>query len=190
MAVQVRLATTADAAGIRAIYAPHVEGSAVSFETAVPSVAEIASRIGQTLRTHPWLVAEDAAGVLGYAYAHGINPRAAYNWSVETSIYVRAESQRRGVGRTLYAAIFEALRTQGFRQAFAIITLPNPASVALHEALGFRPVGRYEAVGWKLGRWHDVGWWQRALTEDDSAPVELRGFEPLTSAMRTQRSAK
>ena len=188
MAVRIRLATAADAAAIRAIYAPHVEESAVSFETAVPSVAEVASRIGGTLRTHPWLVAEDAGRVLGYAYAHGINPRAAYDWSVETSIYVRSDAQRRGVGRTLYGALFEALRAQGYRQAFAIIALPNPASVALHEALGFRAVGRYEAVGWKLGRWHDVGWWQRALTEDDSPPVELRGFEPLTSAMRTQRS--
>ena len=130
-------------------------------------------RIAAHRETHPWLVAEDGGDVIGYAYASPFRSRHAYQWSVETSVYIATDAQRRGAGRTLYTALFDILRAQGYRQALAGITLPNPASVGLHEAMGFSRVGVYRAVGWKLGMWHDVGWWQRDLAggaSPDGAP--------------------
>lgn len=161
----IRLARQDDAGAVREIYAPAVERTAVSFELEAPSVAEMARRIAEHQPEHPWLVADEGGTVIGYAYAGGFRRRAAYGWSVETSVYVAPGGRRRGVGRALYGTLFRLLEAQGYRQALAGITLPNPASVALHEAVGFEPVGVYRRVGWKLGAWHDVGWWQRALAE-------------------------
>lgn len=164
-----RLATPVDAAAVRAIYAPFVEDSWVSFETAVPSVDEVARRIAVTGPAHPWLVAEAEGTVVGYAYAGPHRTRAAYRWSAEVSAYV-AEGQRgRGVGRALYWALLDVLRIQGFATALAGITQPNAPSVAFHHALGFEAVGVYRRVGFKLGGWRDVGWWSLALG-DGNAP--------------------
>jgi phosphinothricin acetyltransferase len=131
---------------------------------------------------YPWLVAEDGASVVGYAYGHRFAPRAAYAWSVETSIYVGDGARGRGVGRALYDALLALLAAQGYRQAFAGIALPNPASVALHESVGFTPVGAYRDVGYKFGAWHDVGWWQRALGADHVdapiTPLSVDALEP------------
>jgi phosphinothricin acetyltransferase len=118
---------------------------------------------------YPWLVA-DETGVLGYAYAHRFAERDAYDWSVETSIYLDGAARGRGVGSALYRALLELLSAQGYRQAFGGVTLPNPASVALHEAFGYRRVATYTQVGYKLGEWRDVGWWQRALDTDGDGP--------------------
>jgi phosphinothricin acetyltransferase len=175
----IRLATRSDAEAIRAIYAPVVERTATSFEEAPPSVEEIGRRIGATLDRFPWLVFEEAGAVRAYAYAGEHRQRAAYRWSVDVSIYVAEEAKRRGLGRALYAALFDILRTQGFRCAFAGITLPNPASVGLHEAMGFTPVGVYRSVGFKLDRWHDVGWWQLPLGPFPSDPGEPVPFRDL-----------
>jgi L-amino acid N-acyltransferase YncA len=168
--MHIRFATEADAPAVRAIYAPTVESTAISFELEVPSAAEMAARIVDRQPTYPWLVAEEAGSVRGYAYAGRFAARAAYDWSVETSVYVGEAAQRRGIGKALYTALFEVLSLQGYRRAMAGISLPNPASVALHEKLGFSLVGVYGAVGWKLGAWHDVGWWQRGLGPVDSEP--------------------
>ncbi|MFO1187666.1 MAG: arsinothricin resistance N-acetyltransferase ArsN1 family B [Alphaproteobacteria bacterium] len=165
-----RLATPADAEAVRAIYAPYVEKTAISFETAVPSGDEMARRIATTLTRYPWLVWDDAGRIVAYAYAGPYRPRAAYDWSVDVTVYVAGSVQRRGLGRRLYTALFALLVAQGFSRAHAGITLPNPASVALHEAMGFRPVGVHPAVGFKLGSWHDVGWWQRPLATPATPP--------------------
>ena len=165
------MAREADAAGIQAIYAPVVTETAISFETEPPGVAEMARRVAETLPEHPWLVLDDAGAILGYAYGHRFAARAAYLWSVETSVYLRPEARGRGAGRALYAALIAILRAQGYRQAIGGVALPNPASVALHESLGFRPMGVYRRVGWKLGAWHDVGWWQLALTGEEGPPA-------------------
>jgi phosphinothricin acetyltransferase len=167
----IRIATAADAEQVTAIYAPFVESTAVSFESLVPSTEEMAARITDRQPAYPWLVAEDGdRRVLGYAYAGRFAARAAYAWSVETSVYVAEAARRRGIGRGLYTALFQILAAQGYRRAFGGIALPNPASVALHEKMGFRPSGVYRAVGWKFGAWHDVGWWQLSLGETDREP--------------------
>ena len=173
VASRIRLAEERDASAIRAIYGPIVEGSAISFETQPPSEAEIARRVCDTLQDHPWLVCEDVDGIEGYAYATSFRVRAAYRWSCEVSVYIARSAWRSGVGRRLYGALFEVLSLQGYRQAFAGITLPNPASVGMHESLGFEAIGVYRSVGFKLGAWHDVGWWQRPLFRADSPPEAI-----------------
>lgn len=152
-----------DAAACAAIYAPHVERSATSFEEVPPDAAELATRIARTQATHPWLVAERDGELAGYAYACQHRSRAAYRWAADVSVYVAADRRRQGCGRALYVELLERLRRQRFQVACAGITLPNEASVALHEELGFRPVGVYRRIGWKAGAWQDVGWWQLEL---------------------------
>ena len=159
----VRIAQPSDAAALAAIYAPHVERSATSFELDAPSAEDMAGRIQKTLERYPWLVAEVDGEVAGYAYATEHRTRRAYQWGVGVSVYVDDKVQGRGVGRTLYTRLFELLRWQGFYTAYAAITLPNPASVGLHEAFGFVAVGVFPNAGFKLGAWHDVGWWRFVL---------------------------
>lgn len=163
----IRHATPADAEAIRAIYAPLVRDTAISFELEVPSVAEIQRRIASVVPHAPWLVLERGGQVVAYAYGHMWRERAAYRWTVETSIYVDGSARGRGVGRELYADLLDRLRKQGFALAIGGITLPNPASVALHERLGFRLVGVHTGCGWKMGRWWDVMFLQKELIRRD-----------------------
>jgi phosphinothricin acetyltransferase len=172
----IRLARPEDAVEVAAIYAPFVTGSATSFEYAPPDAAEMAARIASTLAYAPYLVFESGAEVLGFAYASKHRERAAYQWSVDVSVYTHDRARRQGVGRALYTSLFALLRLQGFYTAHAGISLPNPASVGLHEALGFRPVGVYRSVGFKRGAWHDVGWWQLALRERTGTPDPPRSI--------------
>jgi len=165
-----------DAAACVAIYAPHVETGATSFEEEPPNPDELAERIGTTQAIYPWLVAEHSGEVVGFAYACSHRYRPAYRWAVEVSVYVAADEQRRGHGRALYNELIERLRRRRFHVACAGITLPNRASVALHESLGFIPVGVYRRIGWKHGAWHDVGWWQLEL----QPPGEGKPPEPLS----------
>jgi L-amino acid N-acyltransferase YncA len=181
----IRMATRADAADIADIYRPYVTDVATSFEVEPPGAGEMARRMEAVLTVAPWLVYADGHGDLAaYAYASRHRDRAAYQWSVDVAVYVRAGHHRRGIGRALYDALFPLLRLQGFYAAHAGVTLPNPASVGLHETLGFRPVGVYRSVGWKLGAWHDVGWWQLVLQERPAAPPP-----PLTLAEARSLSA-
>ena len=163
MTATIRLAAEGDAEGILAIYAPIVRETAISFEVEPPDVNAMRRRITETLAHLPWLVCERRGEVLGYAYASTHRTRAAYQWSVDVSVYVHARIRRSGVGKALYTSLLRFLDLQGFYNVYAGITLPNPASVRLHESLEFQPVGVYRAVGYKLGAWHDVGWWHLAL---------------------------
>ncbi|MEU8222744.1 N-acetyltransferase family protein [Kribbella sp. NPDC048915] len=169
---QVREATAADAAACAAIYAPYVQGTAITFELEPPTVEEMAERIANAQATHAWLVLEDEGAVVGYAYGGPMKPRPAYRWSCEVSVYVAPGHHGTGAGRKLYSALFERLSERGFRTAVAGITLPNPASEALHKSLGFEPIGRYRNIGWKLDSWHDVAWSQRALAVLPDPPQE------------------
>lgn len=164
----VRPATAADAAACLAIYEPYVRQTAISFETEVPTVSQMAGRIADFAATHAWLVLERDGEVLGYAYGHRLGERAAYDWSCETSIYVAPAARGLGVGRTLYGALLEQLAQRGYRRAFALIALPNPASIAIHESFGFQTVGVLRRVGWKFDTWHDVAWMQCDLVPGDT----------------------
>lgn len=159
--LRIRPAVERDAAAIQAIYAPYVVETAISFEDAPPSVEEMAERIARTSATHPYLVAEREGRVAGYAYATAVRARSAYRYSAEVTVYVAQRAQRRGVGRALYEALLETADHQGLHTLFACIALPNAASVALHEAVGFQPAGVWRDAGRKFDRWVDVGWWQR-----------------------------
>jgi L-amino acid N-acyltransferase YncA len=174
--VIIRLATGLDAEQIAGIYAPNVTGTIISFEFEPPTAEEMRRRIEATLKRYPWLVCERQGRLLGYAYASAHGSRAAYQWSVDVSVYVHEDARRMGVGRALYASLFAALDLQGFYNAYAGATLPNPASVGLHESVGFRRVGVYRGVGYKLGAWHDVVWWHLPLRErvaDPDPPADL-----------------
>ena len=178
--MRLRLATADDAAAIASIYARYVTESAVSFETEPPDEAEVRSRIEAGGALHPWLVAcDEGDGLLGYAYATAFRARRAYRFTVETTVYLAQGAQGRGIGRALYAALIPLLEAQGFTQAIAAITLPNDASVRLHEALGFARAGLYREVGFKLGEWRSVGLWQRALAPLAETPEEPRPFAGL-----------
>jgi phosphinothricin acetyltransferase len=131
----------------------------------------------KVLDAYPWLICEDGGVMLGYVYASRHRERAAYRWSVDTTVYVRQGVQRRGVGRALYTSLLAVLPLQGFVNAYAGVALPNPASVGLHEAMGFRRVGVYERVGFKCGCWHDVAWFQRPLQERPESPPPPRELE-------------
>jgi L-amino acid N-acyltransferase YncA len=167
-----------DAAACAAIYAPSVESTPISFEVVPPDAAEFARRIERYSATHQFLVAEDdgdgsgGGEVVGYAYACRWAERAAYDWAVEVSVYVDGGHHGRGVGRALYEDLFPRLRDQGFRVAVAGVTLPNPASIGLHESFGFEPIGTLRDIGWKEGAWRDVGYWQMYLAPPGDEPPE------------------
>jgi phosphinothricin acetyltransferase len=149
-----------------------VTDTVISFETVPPGTEEMANRIAAALRSHAWVVLESEGTVLGYAYGGPFEPRAAYRWSCQVSVYVELGRRRTGAGRALYSALFARLAERGFRNAAAGMTLPNDASSGLHRAMGFEPVGTYRRIGWKHGAWHDVAWVQRALAAGEGPPTE------------------
>jgi phosphinothricin acetyltransferase len=162
--MRLRDATPDDAAAIAAIYNPYIAGTGVTFETEPVDAAEMARRIAETQALPlPWTVAEVEGRLAGYAYATRWRARHAYRFAVESTIYLAPDAAGRGIGRTLYADLVARLRAQGLHTAIGGIALPNDASIALHERLGFRKVAHFEQVGFKQGRWIDVGYWQLAL---------------------------
>ena len=183
MAVLIRLAGEADAAALAAIYRPFVEDSRVSFEETAPDAAEMAQRWrGERPGFHPWFVAEEAGRLLGYAASSPFRSRPAYRWSVETGIYLAADAQGRGLGRTLLERLLDLLERQGYVAAIGAIALPNPASVALHERLGFFHAGTYRGTGFKMGKWLDVGLWQKELAPRRLQPVAPRPYAEVVAA--------
>jgi phosphinothricin acetyltransferase len=170
----IRDAVAADAGRCAEIYAPYVRETAISFEAEPPAAHEMAERIAAAQRSHAWLVLEEDGEVVGYAYGGPFMSRAAYQWATAVSVYLAPGRRRTGGGRALYTALLDRLAGRGHRTALAGIALPNDASVGLHRAMGFEPVGTYRRVGWKHGRWHDVAWYQRDLAGDDGPPTALR----------------
>ena len=177
----IRPAKSEDAPQIAEIYRPFCEDNCISFETAAPDAAEMASRIERIGRRYPWLVDDRDGAVAGYAYASAHRERAAYRWVVEGTVYVHEKFRGRGVGRGLYAELFHLLRQQGLYKAYAGILVPNPASQSFHESMGFTLVGIYSKVGYKLGAWRDVGWWEISLQPASDNPGEPRTM-PLTTS--------
>lgn len=160
---RLRTATTADAAQVAAIYNHYVRETVVTFEEEPVPEAEMARRIGEITASYPWLVAESGGEVSGYAHASSWKRRSAYRFAAESTVYLAPASTGRGLGRTLYAALIDEMRARGLHCAIAGIALPNPASVAIHEKMGFTPIGHFREVGWKSGRWVDVGYWELFL---------------------------
>jgi L-amino acid N-acyltransferase YncA len=165
----VRDATAADAEACRAIYAPYVRDTIISFESEPPTEPEMAARIAAANATHAWLVLEQDGGVIAYAYGGPFAPRAAYQWACEVSVYVEIDRHRTGAGRARKQALLPPHAQRGFHMAVAGMSLPNDASLALHRALGFEPVGTWRRIGFKHGAWHDVAWTQRQLADGPPA---------------------
>ena len=184
--IRVRRVRLEDAAAITAIYAPIVRDTATSFETEPPDAADMEGRIRRTAEHLPWLVGVRVSesgeeDVIGYAFATPYRSRAAYRWSVEVSVYVDESSRGRGIARSLYSRLHALLRDQGYRITYAVITLPNPASVRLHEALDYRQIGVFRCAGYKLAAWHDVLWMRREigpLVDEPVEPVPLGRLDP------------
>ena len=188
MTPHIRLATADDGSALARIYRPAVTDSATSFELEPPDAAEMASRVARVVERTPWLVCELRGQVAGYAYAGRHRDRPAYQWSVEVSAYVSSDVRRAGVGRALYASLFAALALQGFRNAYAGVTLPNPASIALHTAVGFTPVGVFREIGYKHGAWHDVGWFERQIAPRAPSPAVPVPLPELADAAALRRA--
>lgn len=169
--MRIRAARPDDAAELSRLYAPYVTGTAITFETVPPTSEEMRARIAAAGDLYPWIVACDEGGAIaGYAYASPFRARAAYLHSVETSVYVAGPAQGCGIGTLLYGTLLATLTAQGFTQAIAAVALPNETSARFHEKLGFERAGTYRQVGYKLGIWHDVGLWQRALAPATNPP--------------------
>ena len=172
--MHIRFAAPGDAAALAGIYAPYVENTAITFETAPPSAEDFQRRIERTLRHYPYLVAEEGERILGYAYAGRLRDRAAYDWDAELSIYLDQNARGRGVGTALYRCLLDLLALQGVRWAYGVVTLPNEASCRLHAALGFRLAATFPAMGYKNGRWRDVAWYLKELADPGDPPPPLR----------------
>lgn len=173
---KIRLATANDAAGILGIYGPYILNTSYTFETELPSLDSFAHRIHTYLLDFPWLVCEIDGMIAGYAYGGKHRERKAYQWCVESSIYIHDNFQKRGVGKALYTALLDILKKQGFRNVYAVINLPNDKSVKFHENCGFTHFATYEKVGYKLGKWKNVGWWQININEyidEPPAPIKF-----------------
>jgi len=185
---KVRIATTEDAEGILAIYNPCILHTAITYEEKPLASAQMRARMAEIMVGHPWLVCvDDRNEVLGYAYASLHGARAAYRWSVDVAIYTHPGHHRRGMGRTLYSVLLNILKLQGYVSAYAGISLPNPASVGLHEALGFKPAGVFPSAGFKLGEWRDVGWWYLPLAPRANAPAEPVSFNVIQGTEECKR---
>ncbi len=161
----------ADAQQVLDIYAPFITGSFVTFENIIPSLTDFSNRIKQVSLQYPWLVATEGDQIAGYAYAGRYRDREAYQWMVESSIYMRPDFKGKKVAKRLYGALFELLKEQGICKVFAVISVPNAESVGFHEHMGFSGFATYRNVGFKLGVWKDVGWWELPLTTQNTEPT-------------------
>jgi L-amino acid N-acyltransferase YncA len=175
----IRLAQPNDARDILAIYAPYITNTSFTFETEVPANDAFGERIKNYLFNWPWLVCEIDGKIAGYAYGSKYRERVGYQWCVECSVYIHDDFQRLGIAKKLYTALFELLKKQGYRNVYAVINLPNDKSVQLHESCGFKWFANYENVGYKLGKWKTVGWWQLVINEYNDEPSPPMKFSQL-----------
>jgi phosphinothricin acetyltransferase len=171
MECTLRLAAPKDAAAMLAIYAPYIADTTITLEAEVLTTVEFAERVRKLEGLLPWLVATNEGQVIGYAYAIRHRERSAYQWSVEASVYVQAAYHGIGVARQLYTRLFDLLRQQGYVNVYAGVVQPNSPSESFHLALGFEPVGTYQHVGYKFGKWHDVLWLAKQLQPPPAAPA-------------------
>ncbi|MHC3438327.1 N-acetyltransferase family protein [Natrialbaceae archaeon A-gly3] len=189
MNARIRPASPEDAAAIRSIYAPYVEETPICFELEVPTTAEIRERLTTTLERYPWIVCEtDEGDVLGYASASALRSMPAYGWTAELSVYVDDSIHRSGIGSALYTSLLATLTEQGFYDAYAAVTIPNPASEGFHERMGFERIGRFPNVAYKSGEWYGVQWWHRQLASRPSEPDEPAPFAEVRGSPDLERA--
>lgn len=191
LGIELRAASCRDAVALRDIYAPYVLNTAVTFEYNVPSAEEFARRIAGTLERFPYIVAERDGEALGYAYAGSLHTRAAYAWAAETSIYLRRDLRRMGLGTALYAELERALRAQGILNLNACIACPRCEdqyltmdSVRFHGRMGYSMVGKFHSCGYKFGRWYDMVWMEKLLGAHECPPPPVRTFEQVRMELR------
>ncbi len=178
---EIRFAAAADAAALLGIYGQYID-TPITFECALPSEEAFRRRVAEYGAACPYLVWEEDGRILGYAYAHRLGERAAYQWSAELSIYLGRDSTGRGLGRRLYGALMELLRLQGVRTAYGCVTLPNAGSEGLHAAMGFRLTGTWHRAGFKCGAWRDVGWFEKTIAPYDPSPAPVRPIGEVPAA--------
>lgn len=172
--IKIRMAVEEDAEALLAIYTPYVEKTAITFEYNVPSIEEFASRIKRTLEKYPYLVAEKEGCILGYAYASNFKERAAYAWSVETSIYIKEDARGAGIGKVLYEHLEAYLKKQKIINCNACIAYPNPSSIAFHEKMGYQEVAHFNQCGYKMGQWWDMVWMEKMLGPHPEKPDKVQ----------------
>ena len=180
---RIRFAAAADAPALLGIYGQYMD-TPITFECALPSEEAFRGRVAEYGAACPYLVWEEDGRILGYAYAHRLGERAAYQWSAELSVYLDRDSRGRGLGRRLYGALLELLRLQGVRTVYGCVTVPNPASERLHEAMGFQRTGVWHRSGHKGGAWRDGTWFERPIAAYDAAPVPVRPIGAVPPAER------
>lgn len=189
--MKIRIAQSSDSAQLLRIYRPFVTDNSVSFETEVPSIRDFQVRMKSYMLNYPWLVCQDNAKIIGYAYASRYRDRIAYQWSCECSVYIDRNFQRKGIAGTLYSTLFDILSFQGFVNVYAVITHPNPASIKFHKTAGFKLFAIYKKVGYKFGKWHDVHWYSKEVNEHFIKPKAPRAFASIKkTAMVTEIIAK
>ena len=181
--ITIRTAVLQDAEALLEIYAPYVENTAITFEYDVPTVEEFAGRMSNVLRRYPHLVGEVDGEPAGYAYAGPFKERAAYDWAVETTVYVKEDMKKHGIGRALYEALEKTLAAQGILNLNACIAFPETEdeylttdSVKFHKKMGFSKVGRFHKCGCKFGRWYDMVWMEKHIGTHEENPAEVRFF--------------
>ncbi|WP_343084655.1 GNAT family N-acetyltransferase [Blautia producta] len=168
--LRIRMAEPDDAFTLLGIYEPYVENTCITFEYQVPSLEEFTKRIRETLKKYPYLAAEQNGEIAGYAYASPFKGRPAYDWAVETTVYLKENAKGKGIGRQLYTALEDILRKQNITNANACITYPNPESMGFHKKMGYRIVGHFSKCGYKDGQWRDVVWMEKFLQEHLEKP--------------------
>lgn len=176
----IRAAKPSDAASILEIYSPYILDTAITFETEIPSLENIEHRIITYQESWPWLVYESGGVIAGYAYVTKHRERTAYQWCVESSVYVRDRFQQKGIAKDLYAALFAIVKYQGCRNVYAGITLPNEKSVSFHKKFGFSKIAEYKNIGYKLGKWNTVSWWELQVndySDEPKAPVKFSDMD-------------
>lgn len=190
---KIRIVSVQDAEAILKIYAPYVEKTAITFEYEVPTVAEFENRISRILERYPYLAAERDGELVGYAYAGPFKERAAYDWAVETTVYVRKDQKRTGIGRELYEMLEKILSMQNILNLNACIAYTEKEdewltqdSVRFHERLGYKLTGRFHKCGYKSGKWYDMVWMEKMLGEHGVAPKEVRAFPEIRALAEEQ----
>lgn len=180
---KIRLATEADSAQILEIYKPFIMDTVITFEYDVPSLVDFTKRINNIQKKYPWLVCEIDGNIVGYAYASPFHERAAYDWSVDFSIYINPKYHGKRIGKALYFALVEVLKLQGYCNAYALVTLPNVKSEGIHESFGFKSVGVCKKVGYKFGEWRDVKWFELELQKHSKVPPVLKIINEISNTI-------